>query len=292
MHTIFLIGATGKVGGAAARHLAQFEDIRVIAGLRCPEDTKGALPDTIERRYFDLDAVETMALALRGVDAVLLLTGYTVDMMKQSKRVIDSAVAEGVRHIVHIGASSNSTTEVAHWGWHRMIEAYIAASGLSYTNLHPEAYMQNLTAFGWFDGRNLTNLIGDCRWSWVDAEDVGLLAAEALRRPEDFAGQSWGLGYDTGTMRDVAELLTAHTGESVTLQSLDPKDFYDAAVAAGGDPAYLACIRDQFQMNAAGEISDADATFDASAFYQATGRKPRMWDDYLNAAFAAKDKAA
>lgn len=132
----------------------------------------------------------------------------TVDMLKQSKRVIDSARAAGIRHIVHVGASGSNTAEVAHWGWHQMIQSYIAASGLSYTFLQPEAFMQNITAFGWLQDDHLTNLIGDAIWSWVHAGDVGLLAAEASRRPQDFAGQTWRMGYARASLDAVARMIS------------------------------------------------------------------------------------
>ncbi|MEM8754910.1 MAG: NmrA family NAD(P)-binding protein [Pseudomonadota bacterium] len=281
MHTILIIGATGKVGGAAARRLAGSEDLRVIAGVRDPDRARDMLPETVELRRLDLDDRGLIDAALEGVDAVLLLTGYTVDMLKQSKRVVDSAVAKGVSHLVHVGASGAETAEVAHWGWHRMIQAYVAASGLTHTFLQPEAFMQNIEAFGWWDGTRLTNLIGDGVWSWVDAEDVGALAAEALRRPAEFAGRTWRLGYERASMAEVAAMLAAKTGRPVETAPLDAGAFYEAAVAAGGDPAYLACIRDQFSLTAAGELGETDPVFDPKPFEAAVGRPPRRWSDYL-----------
>lgn len=281
MKSIFIIGATGKVGGAAIAHLTQFDDIHVIAGVRDPDAARVKLPTSVELREFNLDDRTTIDASLAGVDSLLLMTGYTVDMMKQSKRVIDAAKANSVGHIVHVGASGNPTSEVAHWGWHQMIQAYIKQSGVSHTFLQPEAFMQNIEAFGWYDGASLTNLIGDCVWSWVSADDVGALAAEALRRSQDFAGQTWQLGYEAASMSDVAAMLSAKTAHDVHLTPLAPQAFYDAAVAGGGDPAYMTCIRDLFEMNAAGEIADTDATFDAAAFEAAVGRPPMAWADYL-----------
>ena len=64
-------------------------------------------------------------------------------MLRQSKRFLDTAKQQGVKHIVHIGASTAPTNEVAHWGWHQFIEAYIEKLSFSYTHLRPEAFMQN-----------------------------------------------------------------------------------------------------------------------------------------------------
>lgn len=107
-------------------------------------------------------------------------------MLKQSKRVVDAAKIAGVKHIVHIGASSNDTAEVAHWGWHKMIEAYIEQQGFDFTHIQPEAFMQNMTNLWLVVKAGRTNLIKNSVWIWLDAYDVAAIAAEALARPNDF----------------------------------------------------------------------------------------------------------
>ncbi|MFC7669540.1 NAD(P)H-binding protein [Hymenobacter humi] len=67
----------------------------------------------------DFDREETLAPALAGIDRVLLVTGYTVDMLRQSKAFLDQAHLAGVRHVVHLGACGPDDTTVAHWAWHR-----------------------------------------------------------------------------------------------------------------------------------------------------------------------------
>lgn len=278
---ILVIGATGQVGSEVVRLLTASDDIRTLAAVRRDDQRQkmealGAVPV-----HLDLDDVETIERAVVSVDGLLLMTGYTVDMLKQSKRAIDAAQRAGVDHIVHIGASGSETAEVAHWGWHRMIEAYIEASGLRYTHLQPEAYMQNLTGFGWLNKGTLVNLIGDARWSWVDASDVAALAAAALQHPDAHAGRTWRLGYDAATMADVAAKLSGATGDDIVLAPLDPQVMYEGAVGAGADPAYMACIRDQFRLNAQGAIPNSDQVFDPAAFEQATGRQPTTWAAFI-----------
>ncbi len=278
---ILVIGATGQVGGEVVRTLAGAADVQVLAAVR-RDDQAHAMRDLgTEPIHLDLDDRDTVEAAVQGVDGILLMTGYTVDMMKHSKRVIDAAKRAGVDHIVHIGASGADTAEVAHWGWHRMIEAYIETKGFRFTHIQPEAFMQNLLGFGWLQGGALTNLIGNARWSWVDARDVAALAAAALKDPDAFGGQVWRLGYDAATMAEVADRIGTLAGRSVETAPLDPQVFYDGAVGAGADPAYMACIRDQFRLNAAGAIPNADQIFDAAAFQRAVGRAPATWADFV-----------
>ena len=75
-------------------------------------------------------------------------------MLVQSKTLIDAAKRNGVKHIVHLGAFSLSHDDYTTvFVWHQMIEAYIRDSGIAWTNLHPNMFMQNfvghLVGQGW-----------------------------------------------------------------------------------------------------------------------------------------------
>lgn len=222
--TILVLGATGKVGIQIVRILTESKDVEVIAGVRSPLKAKFLEEQGIKIRTVDLDKQDTLKPALEGIDQALLLTGYTVDMLKQSKAFLDTAKQTGVQHIVHIGASSAPTNEVAHWGWHQYIEKYIESLGFSYTHLRPEAFMKNITDFGWLNTGVVTNYIGDARWSWVDSDDLALVAAETLRRPEVHAGKIYPLGYDTATMSEVAEILTEVIGKPYRIENYSPEE--------------------------------------------------------------------
>lgn len=277
---ILVLGATGKVGREIARLLIQSNDFQVIAGVRSPEKAANLADRNIEIRHLDLDRHNTLIPALEGIDRALLLTGYSVDMLKQSKAFLDAAKQAGVQHIVHIGASSAPTNEVAHWGWHQFIERYIEANGFSFTHLRPEAFMQNLINFGWLNRGVITNYINNARWSWIDCDDLALVAAETLRQCDRHAGKTYPLGYDAATMHDVAEILTDAVGKPFRLEERSPEQFLDAMLKSGADPAYMHCVYIQLKLNAANKIPCADATFDN--FEQITGRKPMTWRDFAD----------
>ncbi|MBD2248269.1 SDR family oxidoreductase [Nostoc sp. FACHB-888] len=277
--TILVLGATGKVGAKIAQILAQSGDVKVVAGVRSPNKIKTLEAIGIEIRHLDLDRQETLAPALAGIDRALLLTGYTVDMLKQSKAFLDTAKQTGVEHIVHIGASGAPTNEVAHWGWHQFIEKYIEALGFSFTHLRPEAFMQNLLSFGWLNKGVLTNYIANARWSWVSCDDVALVAAVTLRCHQEHRGQIYPLGYEAATMPEIAKELTEIIGKPFQVDNHSPEEFLETVLKAGGDPAYMQCIYHQLKLNIANAIPEADATFDN--FEQITGQKPTTWQSLI-----------
>ncbi len=278
--TILVLGGTGKVGRETARLLAQSGDMRVIAGIRSPEKAAPLADQGIEIRHLDLDRHETLLPALEGVERALLLTGYSVDMLKQSKAFLDAAKQTEVRHIVHIGASGAPTNQVAHWGWHQFVEVYIERQGFSYTHLRPEAFMQNLVGFGWLNNGAITNYIADARWSWIDCNDLALVAAETLRQCDRHAGKIYPLGYDAATMQDVAAILTEVVGKPFRVETRSPEEFLDMMLKAGGDSAYMHCVYTQLKLNAAGAIPQADTIFDN--FETITGQQPMTWRSFAD----------
>ncbi|MBV6627225.1 MAG: SDR family oxidoreductase [Rivularia sp. (in: Bacteria)] len=275
---ILVLGATGKVGGKVAQLLAEL-GIKVIAGVRSPEKAIKLKERGIEIRHLDLDKHETLQPALQGIDRALLMTGYTVDMLKQSKAFLDTAKQTEVKHIVHIGASGAPTNEVAHWGWHQYIEKYIESLGFNFTHLRPEAFMKNITDFGWLNKDVVTNYIGDCRWSWVDKDDLALVAAESLRKPEKHASKIYPLGYDTATIPEVAQIMSEVIGKPYRVKNHSPDEFLQNMLEFGAEPAYIHCVYTQFKLNIADKIPDADATFDN--FEAITGRKPTSWREFV-----------
>ena len=279
---ILVLGATGKVGGAVVDQLIDNKDVNVIAATRSPDKAQAFKEKGIDSVILDLDNPDTIAPALENIDRALLLTGYTVDMLRQSKRFLDTAKQSGVQHIVHIGASTAPTNEVAHWGWHQFIEAYIEKLGFSYTHLRPEAFMQNLFGFGWLNKGTILNFIGDARWSWIDCYDLAAVVVQTLLYPEKYASQTIPLGYDAKTMDEVAQILTEVVGQPFKTKAHPTQVFLDNALQEGEagiyPNAYMYCVYTQFELNQADAILEADATFDN--FEAIVGRKPNTWKDF------------
>ena len=174
---ILVLGATGQVGGAVVSLLATDKSVDVIAAARNADKAKALGGDSA---YLDLDKIATFSPALENIDRVFMATGYTVDMLRQSKDLVNAAKRAGVQQIVHLGACGDDDTRVAHYGWHQFIERYIEWSGMTFTHLRPEIFMQNLLGYGgesYVKRGVIKHYVGDARLSWVDCDDVAALAA-------------------------------------------------------------------------------------------------------------------
>ena len=280
--TVLITGATGQIGGDTLRNLQADESITLVAAVRSHAKAQPFAAQGIRTVIMDFDQEHTLAPALEGIDRALLVTGYTVDMLRQSKAFIDQAKKSGVQHMVHLGACGRDDTTIGHWAWHQFVERYIEWSGFSFTHLRPECFMQNLLSY---DGTRavingvIEQYTGDARFSWVDGEDVARVAAQALLHPQKHAGQTYRLGYDVQSYGDIAAIMSRVLGQPFRYDAQSPDVFAQNMRAAGAEMAYMNCVQDNFTRMAAGQIPGVEETFDN--FSQITGRQPVHWEDFV-----------
>jgi len=279
---VLITGATGQVGGKTIDFLKEDKKIEIIAAVRTPDKAKPFARRDIDSVLFDFNDEKTHPAALKGIDRVFLVTGYTVDMLRQSKVFVDSAKKAGVKHIVHLGACGPDNTTVAHWAWHQLVEKYIESLGFSFTHLRPETFMQNMLSYGGKEvirGGVFNQYVDGARKSWVDVNDVAQVAALSLSQPDLHTGKTYRMGYDAKSYDDIAELLTKLMKKPFQYQPQSPEVFLKAMADSGADMAYMQCVYDHYKRYAAGTIPGADDTFDN--FEQLTGKKPVTWEDFI-----------
>ena len=137
---MLVLGSTGQIGKLGGPRTRNISDVHLRLSSRRLEAVEELSGGGEEAIYLDLDNPKTFALALAGVDRVSLLTGYTIAMVMQSKTFVDAAEKAGVKHVVHLGFFGEWDTTDPHFVWHQLIESYVKASGLAWTNLHPNVF--------------------------------------------------------------------------------------------------------------------------------------------------------
>jgi NAD(P)H dehydrogenase (quinone) len=191
-------------------------------------------PDEVERLrsegrnavHLDLDKPETFGAALAGVDRLFLLTGYTVAMLTQSKTLVDAAKKAGIEHVVHLGVFAEWDTTDPHFTWHQLVESYIAASGMAWTNLHPNMFMENLHFM--FDAGKMavTTFWHGNRMGWTAASDIAAVAAQVLQDgPRKHHGKDYWLSAEVATGAELASIIADVLGEEIAPQLLGPDEF-------------------------------------------------------------------
>lgn len=242
---VLIIGASGRVGSYVVKELEKNNDgveIRYSTSrLETAEKWRAEGRDVV---VLDLNKPEGFAQALEGVDRVFLLTGYTSDMLFQSKKLVDAAVTAGVSHIVHLGVFTSRQDCIPHFVWHDLIETYIEASGIAWTHIHPNVISDTtlvtnppITETGSFSVN-----WGEAKQGWVFAEDIGAVAATVLREgPEKHGSKNYWLSTEVLTGPEVASILSKASGRDIKCNALDPSNLeaYVSQITDSGVRAYM-----------------------------------------------------
>jgi uncharacterized protein YbjT (DUF2867 family) len=141
MKRIFVTGATGNLGRAVVAAL-RTKGITVRAAVR--NLGKLAASTDVERVLFAYENQATHKAALHNVDALFLMAPpLDPEAPAKLNPVIDLAQTLGVRHIVLNSALGVNAVEQAPL---RIVERYLMASGVPYTILRPNFFMENFSA--------------------------------------------------------------------------------------------------------------------------------------------------
>jgi NAD(P)H dehydrogenase (quinone) len=227
MATVLVIGASGSIGSHLVKELDLNHDgISVRLGSSRPDVADRWRGEGRDAVVLDLGKPETFAQALNGVDRVFLLTGYTADMLHQSKMLVDAAVDAGVDHVVHLGVFSSGRDNVPHYAWHDLVEAYLRASGLTWTNLHPNVISDSvLVQDPPITQTGAINVAwGEVPVGWVCAADIAAVAAAVLREgPGMHGGKDYWLSTELLTGPQVADILSETLGVPIACEVQGPE---------------------------------------------------------------------
>ncbi|MGH7517039.1 MAG: SDR family oxidoreductase [Gemmatimonadales bacterium] len=177
---ILLSGATGTVGSATAAAL-QAAGARFRVGSRSPVKAQSLGVLVVE---FDWDRPATFEPAFTGADKIFLLTPVSDRQLEYGTTAVAAARRAGVRHIVKlsvIGADAEPGIAIARL--HRSAERAIEQSDIAWTMLRPTFFAQNfVNHYGVDPFKNGPVYLphGQGAASWVDARDVGEVAARTL----------------------------------------------------------------------------------------------------------------
>jgi NADH dehydrogenase len=190
---ILVVGATGMVGGMIVnglldhgkpvRALARSTESAASLGARGAEVVEGDLKDraSLDRACAGVDVVITTAnSASRGGDD----NPQTVEE-HGNRNLVDAARAAGVRHFVLTSALGSALdSPVPFLRGKAIAERYLTASGLNYTILMPNLFMEvwcpNVVGRAVLAGRPVTLLgEGKRRHSMISAADVAAFAVAA-----------------------------------------------------------------------------------------------------------------
>ena len=229
---MILITTAGKVGSETARLLAERgEPVRLI--VRTPEKAAGASQPGVDVVVADLEDAGAVDRAMDGVRSVLLVTSPVVS---QELRVIGSAARAGAGHIVKITTKATADSPIARRRNHAAIERDLIDSGLGYTLLRNNAYMQNflMMAPGIAQADAFSTATGDGKIGHVDVRDIAAVAAEITSSPSAHAGKTyWPTGPEALSGAAVAETFSRVLGRTITFHPISEQEQLEVMLGVG-----------------------------------------------------------
>ena len=229
---MILVTTAGKVGAEAARLLAQ-QDAPVRVIVRNAEKAAALATEGVDAFKGDLEVPASIDAAIQGISSVVLVTPPVV---QQELTVIDSAARAGVEHVVKITTKAPPDSPIARRRNHAEIERALIASGLGYTLLRNNAYMQNflMMAPGIAKTNCVSTATGDGRVGHVDVRDIAAVAAAIAASPSAHAGMTyWPTGPEVLSGTEVAAVLSKVLGRTITFHPITFEEQKQAMINVG-----------------------------------------------------------
>ena len=214
---VVVTGATGRQGGAVARHLLD-DGWQVRAVTRQPEGLAAAAlaalgADVVRADMMNKGELTNAFRDAYGVYSVQnFMPGGTDLEIAQGKNVADAAKAVGVQHVVYGSAGTGaSDTGIPSWNSKLTVESYIRDLGLPLTVLRPNAFMELMTDKDFYPAVStwslMPRLMGQNRpIGWICTDDLGAIAARAFADPARFVGIDLSVSSDVRSIAQCREM--------------------------------------------------------------------------------------
>ena len=248
-NSVLVTGATGTIGRDVAKRLSE-KGVSVRAGVRDQAKARKQFGSNIALAPFDFENEQTFSGALEGVEKVFLLPPLLPNQLEVTNVFVDAAKRAGVRHIAKLSAIGvDDETRPTAIKWHGANEQHIRESGVAFTFLRPNSFMQNF--FTYFPPRNGAIYLpwGTGTASFVDTRDIASVAAKVLTS-DGHEGKIYTLtGPATLGIAEVARILSEMTGREFKYVDVPEAAARDGMLQAGVPPWQVDLVMELHAVN-------------------------------------------
>ncbi|MEM8964868.1 MAG: NmrA/HSCARG family protein [Bacteroidota bacterium] len=226
---IVVTGATGKQGGAVARHLlASGHSVRALT--RNPDKPaaqalKEAGAEVVQADLEDRSSIDAALKGAAGLYSVQDFLEAGVEAEQRQGLNLTAALSDsGVEHVVYTGASTmDRNTGVPHLDSKWNVEMSLRNSGKAWTVFRPAAFMDN---WEW-DCESIieTGVVRypmhpEMPYAQIACDDIGRMVAQAFEQPELWANKASPITSDISTMKEITATLAKVLGRDIQYQQL------------------------------------------------------------------------
>ena len=283
---ILITGASGNVGKEVLKQVAA-TGAKVRAAFQTVTKAAAA-PSGVEIATMDYNKPETLQAALKGIERVFLVAPPTPNLPALERKAIDEIKQSGARHVVKLSAMGGRDAIFPRQ--HADSEDYIKSSGVPYTFLRPNGFMQNFVTYN-SETINTQNAFygsqGDGEVSHIDLRDIAAVAVKTLTE-DGHQDKAYTLtGPEALGNARVAEILSEDTGREIRYVDLPAEQFKQALLGAGLPEWSANALVDLQQFYRRGSASAVTRDVE-----QLLGRKPISFEQFSRDYAQAFQRAA
>lgn len=240
MKKVLVLGATGNIGIALLEKLKS-KNVDVFASYRNETDAEKLTVLSAKPIKVNFSNSESLNKALNGMDSVFLVTPLMQNPESITQLVLNACKRNNIKHIVRstaMGADSNGQIEMARWAGKS--EDLIVASGINYTIIRPNNFLQNFINFHSQTIKEQSSFFipnGAAKCGMVAIEDIAEVAALALTTDKHF-NKTYNLSGLALTNHEYAELLSNVLGKKINYIDV-PEEKAKESMLSNGMPEWL-----------------------------------------------------
>jgi uncharacterized protein YbjT (DUF2867 family) len=279
--TILLTGASGTVGSEVVKQLSSVTSaFDIKAAVHSAQNVKKVKDgDRVEVVLIDYNKPETLREALNNVDKVFLLTPDVPNAPELASNLVSEARKAGIRHIVKQSVmGADLEADVGTLRLHRQAEKIIEQSGIPFTFLRPNEFMQNFINFHSpsIKSNNAFYIpLEDAKVSLVDVRDIAAVAVKSLT-DDKYNNKTYRItGPEALSYHQAAEILSTAAGKKISYVNISEEEARAAMKEMGMSEWLINTISelaDYFRKGNASEVS--------SAVEEVTGKKPISFSQF------------
>jgi uncharacterized protein YbjT (DUF2867 family) len=276
---ILITGASGSVGKMVLQERLRKE--RKIRAMYRSKEEAAKAPSGCEAVVADYADMQSLRNALKGVTSVYVVCSPIPQLVELESNMLEACKAAGVKHVVLNSSIGAGDYTKSFPGWHRKVEDKLKATGLCYTILRPNGFLQNIVAFNAPSIRAegaFYAAMGDAKVSYLDVSDIAVVAVQALQGGVH-AGKIYELnGPEAISNEELAKRISKVAGRPVIFVDIPELAQREAMLGLGMPEWQVTALLDlqQYYKQGGGEKTDG-------LLKALIERKPVTLDEYLTA---------
>jgi len=282
---ILVTGATGHYGKSTIDFLLKkgIHPSEITALVRDEGKADDLVTKGVKVKTADYDNYASMLDAFKGIDKLLLVSGSDIsNRAKQHENVINAAKEAGVKHVIYTSFERKNETSTSPISFvansHIATENFLKASGLTYTILRNNLYLDILPMF--FGDHVLESGVflpaGETKGAFASRLDMAEATANILfsngHENKEYAFSN----SENVSISEITDSLSAGLGKDINYVSPTAEVYIDTLTKAGVPNEYIGMFAGFSEA-----IKQGEFLVNKSDLEHLLGRKPLSAKDFL-----------